>query len=202
VILGLLNCSSRKLPVPAPAWLLYSASPRFSQQYQYLTRRCEVVRIVSAKYGLVAPETPLRPYDLTVGSMPGPVRTRWEVQVRSAALALCPESVLSLLADDYRGCLSGLGLPVEHLAAGGVYQTAKTLGRVGKQKRGDILVCWPVGWVLSLVAESRDGVTLEEVEQRLRRAGYAERTVGAQLFRTVRCPLHRISDGRVRNIYV
>jgi len=61
--LSIVGCSNLKMPTPCPAWLLYSASPTFSQRYSIAKRTSSKVLILSGKYGLIPPEIILKPYD-------------------------------------------------------------------------------------------------------------------------------------------
>ncbi len=59
---ALVGCSALKNKKPAPAKDFYT-SALFRAAYAYAEKTCDVVVIVSAFYGAVAPKTVLHPYD-------------------------------------------------------------------------------------------------------------------------------------------
>lgn len=145
MILGLLTCSQKKLPTPAPAWLMYSASPRFSQQYQYLTRErsCGEVRIISAKYGLIKTDQVIEPYDQKMGAL-----TEQEVHlIMNQIEEIEYDKILSLLSGAYKLVLEGIKGEVE-VISGDIFTKAKALGRQGKLRRGKSFD-WPINWILN-----------------------------------------------------
>lgn len=79
---GFVACSSSKLTRAAPAWQLYT-SPLFRLSVRYLTETVGVHRwyVLSAKHGLVAPETVLKPYDQTLTKMSTAERQAWGERV-------------------------------------------------------------------------------------------------------------------------
>lgn len=79
---GFVACSSSKLTRAAPAWQLYT-SPLFRLSVAYLTQKVGVDRwyVLSAKHGLVAPETVLEPYDETLTKMGKAERQAWGERV-------------------------------------------------------------------------------------------------------------------------
>jgi hypothetical protein len=60
--IGLVGCSSTKLNRPAPARELYT-SPLFKKASAYAEATCDRWYVLSAKYGLIPPDTELYPYD-------------------------------------------------------------------------------------------------------------------------------------------
>ena len=80
--LYLVSCVSKKRAVPAPAQDLY-VSPLFLKTRAYVESRGQPWYILSAKYGLVAPEQLIEPYDLTLKQMPVAERRRWAERVMS-----------------------------------------------------------------------------------------------------------------------
>lgn len=79
---GFVACSSSKLTRAAPAWQLYT-SPLFRLSVAYLTQKVGVDRwyVLSAKHGLVAPETVLEPYDETLTKFGKAERQAWGERV-------------------------------------------------------------------------------------------------------------------------
>ena len=159
--------------------------------------KCDRVLILSAKWGPVEPPQVLAPYDKVITELTAHELAEWTAKCRQYILSLSPDSVLSYLSSNYdQGLLAGL--QVDRLS-GGMYERAAAVGPQGKMKRGKQTVCWPINWILTLVAEKRP--TLATLTMMLREKGYAEPTVQAQLFRAKICPLHRIVDGWLENIY-
>lgn len=64
----LVGCGKRKSPSPCRADELYRGS-LFRKRIEYAKRSGWPYFIVSAKHGLVAPQTPIAPYDLTVAEL-------------------------------------------------------------------------------------------------------------------------------------
>lgn len=79
---GLVACCSSKLTRAAPAWQLYT-SPLFRLSVAYLTQKVGVDRwyVLSAKHGLVAPETVIEPYDETLTKLGKAEREAWGERV-------------------------------------------------------------------------------------------------------------------------
>lgn len=78
---GLVSCSKSKLDVAAPAWKLYSPSWVFRKSAEYVSRRCGVWHVLSAKHGVVDPDQVLEPYDVTLVGASKAVRNRWAARV-------------------------------------------------------------------------------------------------------------------------
>jgi len=64
---GLVGCASVKLRRPAPARELYVSQP-FKKASAYADATCDRWYVLSAKHGLVHPDTVLEPYNLKLGS--------------------------------------------------------------------------------------------------------------------------------------
>ncbi|EPR14754.1 hypothetical protein EWH08_19290 [Sphingobium indicum] len=79
----LVACVAAKLDRPAPARDLY-ASPWFRKARAYVERQEGQWFILSAKHGLIAPETVIAPYDETLGAMKASARRLWGVRVIEA----------------------------------------------------------------------------------------------------------------------
>lgn len=75
--IALISCSKMKKPYPCPAHELYSVSDLFSLSYQYAKKHTDKVYILSAKYGLVAEDQILEPYDQTLNEMSRQQQLSW-----------------------------------------------------------------------------------------------------------------------------
>lgn len=64
----------------APAAQLY-LSTLFDRQREWATARCERWFILSAKHGLVAPDTVIEPYELTLKALPRSAKRAWSARV-------------------------------------------------------------------------------------------------------------------------
>lgn len=73
--IALISCSASKLNRPAPAHQLYT-SPLFRKSVGYATTYCDGWLILSAKHGLVEPDTILEPYDQRLTVEPRQVEGR------------------------------------------------------------------------------------------------------------------------------
>lgn len=74
--IGLVGCVKQKRPGPAPAADLYT-SALFRGRRRWVEQTCGRWYILSAKYGLVRPETFLYPYDQTLTGAGVEIRRRW-----------------------------------------------------------------------------------------------------------------------------
>lgn len=85
---GLVGCVKSKLGQPAPARELY-ISPLFQGRRRYVEQSCDRWFVLSAKHGLVDPDTLLEPYDETLESASRSQRQQWsEAVIRDLALEL------------------------------------------------------------------------------------------------------------------
>lgn len=78
--IGLVACSATKLPHAAPARDLY-ISPLFRKARDYCEAHYNAWFVLSAKHGLLAPDTEIEPYDLTLQQMSKRERLRWAMRV-------------------------------------------------------------------------------------------------------------------------
>lgn len=196
--LGLLSCSKLKLPVPAPAWLMYSRSPMFSQQYQSLTSLCDEVKIVSALHSLVGTDNVLLPYDYSIKEMTDQQHRRWIRAIAGEVNAIGPESVTSYLSSGYAQIHRLIEAPISSVK-GNFFKKSATIGSQGKLRRGEVLYSWPMEWLLIAVAERQR--TLKELKNMLEDRYTSSATIQAQMYRIQKCPLHIVENGKVRNIY-
>jgi hypothetical protein len=88
--IGLVGCVKTKLDQAAPARDLY-ISPLFRGRRAYVERTCSRWFILSAKHGLVEPDTVLEPYDVTLDSASPRERRAWSANVLEALRRLVGE---------------------------------------------------------------------------------------------------------------
>lgn len=113
---GLVGCASQKLQRPAPARELY-CSQLFRKAAAYVEQTCDRWYILSAKHGLVHPDTILEPYNMKLGTKSGPPIYPWADMVR-AHLAEELDGVenaqlVVLAGEQYRIILRGSAWPFE-----------------------------------------------------------------------------------------
>ena len=87
--IGLIGCGGAKLQHAAPARALYT-DPLFRDALQHASHpsRFDVVRVLSAKHGLVELDQELEPYDLWIGDLTPAAQARLAERVRSQLLAV------------------------------------------------------------------------------------------------------------------
>lgn len=78
--IGLVGCAAAKLSRPAPARDLYT-SQLFRKASAYAEANSDRWYVLSAKYGLVHPDTELAPYDTKLGAKNGPPIWDWAQMV-------------------------------------------------------------------------------------------------------------------------
>lgn len=94
----LVSCVSSKRSQQAPARELY-VSPLFLKARAYVEAQGSPWFILSAKHGLLAPETMVAPYDQTLNTMPVKERREWAYRVLAELLPrLGGVSTVTLLA--------------------------------------------------------------------------------------------------------
>lgn len=119
--LVIVGCSRGKLDYPAPAALLYTGSYfRLCLAAGLAVADPGRVLILSARYGLLSPDEPIRPYNLTIGD-PGAV-TVAELADQAQARGIAREPVMLLCgaryADLCRQVWSDVAAPLAHLGIG------------------------------------------------------------------------------------
>ena len=87
--IALISCSKEKKNYPCPAHELYSASNLFSLSYKYAKKYADKIYILSAKYGLVAEECILKPYNQTLNEMGRQQQLSWANSVLRALQKEC-----------------------------------------------------------------------------------------------------------------
>ncbi len=78
---ALIQCTSRKKAYQCPARELYSESPRFRLAYDLAKLTADEIYILSARYGLVAEDTMIEPYDETLNHKNVRERHAWGSRV-------------------------------------------------------------------------------------------------------------------------
>ena len=80
MIIGLISCVNKKKDTRCKAKEMY-ISPWFKKGYEYLSYRCDKIFIMSAKYGLLSPETYITPYNQTLLKMSKEERKKWSYEI-------------------------------------------------------------------------------------------------------------------------
>lgn len=110
ITVGLVGCASQKLQRPAPARELY-VSQLFKKASVYAEATCDRWFVLSAKHGLVHPDTVIEPYDMRLGTndRTSPPIHAWAAGVRgqlAAELAgLEDVTLVALAGEQYRTVL-------------------------------------------------------------------------------------------------
>lgn len=101
--LYLVSCVGLKAAGPMPARELY-VSPWFQKARRHVERKNAEWRILSAKYGLIHPNTVIEPYDTTLNTMHVVERKAWARRVTSDLTPLLSEgdTVIMLAGQRYR----------------------------------------------------------------------------------------------------
>jgi len=99
--IALIACSKLKKNYACPANELYSESTLFSLSYEYAKRTADKIYILSAKYGLVAEDTVLEPYNQTLKEMSRQQQMDWAEGVLHGLKKVCN------LQDDHFTILAG-----------------------------------------------------------------------------------------------
>lgn len=113
-VIGLVGCAAQKLSRPAAAKDLY-VSQLFRKSAAYVESHSDRWYVLSAKHGLVAPDTVLEPYDTRLGHKNGPPIWDWASRVaeqlaEATADDEAPE-LLVLAGEQYRTLLRRTTLP-------------------------------------------------------------------------------------------
>ena len=106
--IGLVSCSKKKLDHPCPARELYAASALFRKARAYCGRHYDAWYILSAKYGLVHPDTILAPYDVTLKRMARTERRSWGGRVSKQLQQLGRHTFYAHAGREYLEYLSGI----------------------------------------------------------------------------------------------
>lgn len=113
---GLVGCSAQKLAAAAPARELY-VSQLFRKASAYAEATCDRWYVLSAKHGLIHPDTVIKPYDMRLGTRTGPDMTAWGALVREqlteALNGADNPTLVALCGSQYRTALNGAPWPSE-----------------------------------------------------------------------------------------
>lgn len=118
ITVGLVGCASQKLQRPAPARELY-VSQLFRKASAYAEATCDRWYILSAKHGLVHPDTILEPYDVRLGTnhRTTPPIHQWADTVRgqldTELAGLKDVTLVALAGEQYRTALLHSTWPYE-----------------------------------------------------------------------------------------
>jgi len=112
----LVACVGRKASQPKPARDLYT-SDWFRKASAYATRVADEWYILSAKYGLVAPDAIIEPYNETLNKMPVYARRTWAGHVLEELKQIIQpgDHVMILAGERYRENLVG---PLRQMGCG------------------------------------------------------------------------------------
>ena len=116
--IGLVACAAAKLPHPAPARDLY-VSQLFRKASAYAAATCDGWYILSAKHGLVHPDTIIEPHDLKLGSKgpSAPSIQQWAARVQDQLTAeltgLQNVKLIALAGEQYRTAIRDVPWSVE-----------------------------------------------------------------------------------------
>lgn len=102
-VIALVACVKKKGTISAPAQDLY-ISPLFRKSRAYALAHSERWYILSAKYGLLEPETIIAPYEMTLKKMPKSLKDEWANRVLAKLVKLTSPSdtILFVAGKDYR----------------------------------------------------------------------------------------------------
>ena len=123
--IALIACGKTKTPHAAPAKDLYQGT-LFKKSYAYaLAEGFDEIYILSAKHGLVHPDTELEPYEETLVGKPKRHREMWALQVQNKL----PKGDITYLAGTvYREFLPTGDCPMFGLSIGRQLQWLKKQG--------------------------------------------------------------------------
>ncbi|MGI9252867.1 MAG: DUF6884 domain-containing protein [Thermomicrobiales bacterium] len=100
--IGLVACGKGKLDHPAPAHLLYNGA-LFRKASAYCEDHYDRWAILSARHGLILPETEIAPYDLSLRHLTAAEQQVWAARVleQFAALGIAEPRVVLHAAERY-----------------------------------------------------------------------------------------------------
>lgn len=99
---AIIPCSQKKLTTPAPAYLLYSASPIFSTLYNYAILNFEHILILSALHGLIEPYKIIEPYDY---KLPQNIPTHFKNEIQNILKKYSVNNITSFCSAHYNSIL-------------------------------------------------------------------------------------------------
>jgi len=174
------------MPTPCPAWLLYSASPTFSQNFLAAKQDCDVVRILSGRHGLIDPRKVIAPYDQRIT----PDRPGLAEEIQQAIQAIGDCEVISYCPSDYNKALRLVEFRVA--ASGGIYEKAKALGNRGSVKGNVFPLRASLVWLYQ-----NSGASVRDFQKFCIDTWTSPSTRRAQFSRLLKSPFARVANGRV-----
>ena len=109
--IALVSCVKQKQPCPAAARDLYT-SALFKKSGQYAEATADQWYVLSARHGLIHPDTVVAPYEQTLNDMPAAERRAWAArvyeQLRVVGVLTADVRILWLAGQRYRQYLSRL----------------------------------------------------------------------------------------------
>ena len=174
------------MPTPCPAWLLYSASPTFSQNYLAAKQDCDTVRILSGRHGLIDPIKVIAPYDQRIS----PYRPGLAEEIQRAVQAVKDPDVISYCPGDYNKALRLVKFRVA--VGGGIFEKAKALGNRGSVKGNVFPLRASLVWLYQ-----NSGASVRDFQQFCIETWESPSTRRAQFSRLLKSPFARVADGRV-----
>ena len=128
----IVGCSKRKKSYTCPAEEMYSESQLFSKTIKYIKNNYNCsYKILSAKYGIISPDTIIEPYDVTINS---PLSIDMLYKIRSSldsydkVIALCGSGYVKII----RGVLPTMCI-VEPMKGLGIGKRLQYLNGVNRQ---------------------------------------------------------------------
>ena len=110
VRIGLVACTKGKQPYPCAARQMYSPSALFRKASAYCAREYDAWYILSAEYGLLAPDDMIEPYDKTLKTMSAAERRAWGRKVSAQLKGLGDHQYFAHAGSAYLKPLSGLNI--------------------------------------------------------------------------------------------
>jgi len=110
VRIGLVACTKSKQPYPCAARQMYSPSALFRKASAYCAREYDAWYILSAEYGLLAPDDVIEPYDKTLKTMSAAQRRAWGRKVSAQLKELGNHQYLAHAGSAYLRPLSGVNI--------------------------------------------------------------------------------------------
>jgi hypothetical protein len=184
--LGIVACSSKKMPTPCPAWLLYSASPSFSQCFLAARQDCGLVRILSGRHGLIDPKKIIAPYDQRVS----PDRPGLAEELLLAVQKTGETDIVSYCPSEYNRALRLVAF--RPAATGGIYEKAAAIGRRGSVKGNVFPLRQSLLWLYA-----NSGSSTREFQLFCQRTWKNQATAKSQFNRLLKSPFAVVRNGLV-----
>lgn len=134
---GLISCGKLKCDHPCWAKGMYMGL-YYLKQRAFIEAFCDEWWIISAKHGLLHPDTQIEPYDVTLGEMTSFTRRLWARSVRVQILKAVSSNqiLLSTMGNNYSECLTRLPHDIRSpfTDEGGMGMRIQTLGMMVEAK--------------------------------------------------------------------